>query len=262
MFELLETITLALLPAFLLLDFIVQRRRYEKARHWRLRGAVVTAAIFFFTVEVALMWANLFDDYHLLDSSGLGTIGGAVLAVFVYELVHYGYHRAAHRWNWLWRAGHQMHHSAESLDAFGAFYQHPIDAAMFTTWSALVFFPLLGVTPEAGVVGALFLTFNALFQHANVKTPRWLGYLIQRPESHAIHHGRGIHRDNYADLPVIDMLFGTFRNPTGEETEHQPVGFYKGASGRILDMLLFRDVNDPRLDTEERPALPVTANAT
>ena len=27
-----------------------------------------------------------------------------------------------------------MHHSAESLDTFGAYYLHPFDAAMFTGW--------------------------------------------------------------------------------------------------------------------------------
>lgn len=260
MIDLLETITVALIPAFLLLDLIVQHRSYEKTRHWRLRGAIVTAAIFFFTGEVALLWANLFGDYHLLDSSGLGTVGGALVGVLVYELVHYWYHRAAHKWDWLWRSGHQMHHSAESLDAFGAYYLHPIDAALFTTWSALVFFALLGLTPEAGVVAALFLTFNALFQHANLKTPYWLGYLIQRPESHAIHHGRGIHRYNYADLPVIDMLFGTFRNPQGEAANRQAVGFYEGASERVVEMLLFKDVANTPFKTVEHPTISVRAD--
>ena len=166
------------------------------------------------------------------------------MAVLVYEFIHYGYHRAAHEWNWLWRAGHQMHHSAESLDAFGAYYLHPFDAAMFTTWSSLVFFPLLGVTVEAAIVATLFLTFNAMFQHANLRTPTWLGYVIQRPESHNIHHGRGLHRYNYADLPVIDMLFGTFRN-AGSSIDLE-CGFYNGASSRIPDMLIGRDVSAPK----------------
>jgi hypothetical protein len=37
---------------------------------------------------------------------------------------------------------------------------------------------LLGLPVEAGVLGALFLTFNAMFQHMGMKTPRWLGYII------------------------------------------------------------------------------------
>lgn len=86
----------------------------------------------------------------------------------------------------------------------------------------------------------LATTFMAIFQHANIRTPRWLGYLVQRPESHTIHHGRGIHGFNYCDLPLFDMLFDTFRNPAGFETE---TGFYSGASSRVLDMLRFRDVS-------------------
>jgi sterol desaturase/sphingolipid hydroxylase (fatty acid hydroxylase superfamily) len=244
MIELLEPITLALIPGFLLLDFLIQRRHYDNTRHWRLRGALVTVAIFFFTGEVALFWGNLIGAAHLFDLSGLGA-WGAVAGVLVYEFFHYWYHRAAHGWNWLWRAGHQMHHSAESLDAFGAFYLHPLDAALFTTISSLVFFPLLGLSVEAGIIAALFLTFNAMFQHANLSTPHWLGYLIQRPESHNIHHGRGIHRYNYSDLALWDILFGTFRNP--RTLEDTTCGFYKGASGRLLEMLIGRDATTPRV---------------
>jgi sterol desaturase/sphingolipid hydroxylase (fatty acid hydroxylase superfamily) len=243
----------ALIPAFLLLDLVVQRRRYTKPRFWRIRGLVVTAAIFLFSGYVAVFWSSLLGDYHLLDLSGLGTFAGAAVGIVVYELLHYGYHRSAHHSDFLWRrVGHQMHHSAESLDAFGAFYQHPIDAAMFTTWSSLVFVPLLGLTLEATVLGALFLTFNAMFQHANIATPHWLGVLIQRPEMHNVHHARGIHRYNYADLPVIDMLFGTYRNP--RSTEALPCGFYNGASARIAAMLVGRDVSEPAAE-DEMPAI-------
>jgi len=96
------------------------------------------------------------------------------------------------------------------------------------------------------VITALFLTFNAMFQHANIRTPHWLGYLIQRPESHNIHHARGVHRYNYSDLPLWDMVFGTFRNP--RELMEIDCGFYKGASSRIVEMLLGRDVSKPRKD--------------
>jgi sterol desaturase/sphingolipid hydroxylase (fatty acid hydroxylase superfamily) len=140
-----------------------------------------------------------------------------------------------------------MHHSAESLDAFGAFYLHPLDAAMFTTGSSLIFIPLLGLPVESAILGALFLTFNAMFQHANIATPQWLGWFIQRPEQHNVHHQRGVHRYNYADLPVIDMLFGTFRNPA--QVDGVPCGFHDGASSRIPAMLIGKDV------TQAPPAL-------
>lgn len=184
--------------------------------------------------------------------SGLGVVGGAVVGIVVYELGHYWYHRTAHAHNWLWRLAHQMHHSAESLDAFGAYYLSPADVVIFTSIASLVFFPLLGLGPEAGAIGAVFLTFSAMSQHAGIRTPRWLGYGIQRPESHSVHHARGVHRFNYADLPIWDMVFGTFRNPAEFQEEQ---GFYKGASARIVDMLLFRDVSAPKTRDTEEPEL-------
>jgi sterol desaturase/sphingolipid hydroxylase (fatty acid hydroxylase superfamily) len=244
MYGYLELLTLALIPGFIALDLVYRSRRQTATRFWRLRATAVTVLAVLFTIEVAGFWGRVFGEAHLLDLTGLGTLGGAAVGILVYELVHYLYHRAVHRSNFLWRfAGHQMHHSAETLDAFGAYYIHPIDAALFTTWSSLVFFPLLGLTVEAGIVGALFLTFNAMFQHANIRTPQWLGYLIQRPESHAIHHARGVHPSNYSDLPLWDILFGTFRNPP--PAEGIEAGFYHGASLRVGEMLLGRNVTAP-----------------
>ena len=236
----LELLTLLCLPVFLLLDFVHRAQPFDPTRHWRARGFVVSAASFALATLIAGWWGTALEGVHLLDLSILGTWAGAAVGVFTYELLHYGYHRAAHRFDWLWRWGHQLHHSAESLDAFGAFYLSPLDNLIFTTLSSLVFFPLLGLPVEAGVVGAAFLTFNAVFQHANLRTPRWLGYLIQRPESHSLHHGRGVHGQNYADLPLIDMLFGTFCNPAEHRRE---VGFEHGASARLGDMLLGRNVS-------------------
>ena len=254
MIDIIEPLTLALIPGFLLLDFVIQKRRYDKTRHWRLRGVLVTTAIVLFSGEVALFWGNLFGDTHLFNLSGLG-LWGIIPGILVYEFFHYWYHRGAHDWNWLWRAGHQLHHSAESLDAFGANYLPPVDAAMFATVASLVLFPLLGLSLEAGLVTALFLTFNAMFQHANISTPHWLGYLIQRPESHNIHHGRGIHRYNYSDLPLWDMVFDTYRNP--RTLDDVTCGFYKGASSRLIDMLMGKDVSRPREGSQQRP--PVMA---
>jgi sterol desaturase/sphingolipid hydroxylase (fatty acid hydroxylase superfamily) len=238
--ELADYYSLLLLAPFLALELFWRARRYEAPRGWRVRALAVSLAVFGVSLAVGRLWGAVLPQGSLVEGAALGTWGGAAAGVLVYELMHYWYHRAAHEWNWLWRLGHQMHHSAESLDAFGAYYLHPLDAALFTTWAVLAFFPVLGLAPEAGALASAFLAFNAAFQHANIRTPRWLGYLIQRPESHGVHHGRGVHRYNYADLPLWDMLFGTFRNPAaGEKRE---AGFYLGASRRLGAMLAFRAV--------------------
>jgi len=236
-----ELIALLSIPAFLLLDLVVRHRKFRAPRFWRLQGLAVTVVTLAVSVAVTGFWARVFAGRSLLHLDGLGIWAGAVVGVLTYELVHYWYHRLAHRSNVLWRLGHQMHHAPESLDAWGANYLHPVDTFFFSTWVSLTFIPLLGLSADAAAVGVAFTTVNAMIQHANIRTPRWLGWFIQRPESHSVHHGR--HRSNYADLPLWDMVFGTFENPAAME---EKVGFYDGASRRVLDALLFRDVSRPR----------------
>jgi len=238
--DILSYMTIGLIPGLIVLDWAFRGRRHDSTKWWRLNATLVTIIIFYWAGYVAVFWSTLLADFHLFDLSGLGTWAGAAVGILVYEFGHYWYHRAAHDFDWLWRAGHQMHHSAESLDAFGAYFLHPLDALNFTTIASLVFFPLLGLSMEAGIVSGFFLTFNAMFQHLSIRTPRWLGYIIERPESHSVHHARGIHRYNYSDLPLWDIVFGTFRNPKDFQSEH---GFYDGASERIIEMIAFRDVS-------------------
>ena len=249
MVDLLGWFAMLVLPAFLVVDFVVRGRRYDAARGWRLRALAVSVAVFFVSMKVGELWGAWTGAFSLVDGSVLGTAGGALVGILVYELFHYGYHRLAHRWTFLWRAAHQMHHSPESHDAFGANYLHPLDAALFTTIASLTFFPLLGLSPEAGAIANAFLAFNAGFQHANIRTPRWLGYIVQRPESHVLHHARRVQDCNYADLPLWDMVFGTFRNPSRVDLA---VGFWRGASARVPSMLVGIDVT--QLPTPGAPA--------
>jgi sterol desaturase/sphingolipid hydroxylase (fatty acid hydroxylase superfamily) len=102
---------------------------------------------------------------------------------------------------------------------------------------------VVGLTAEATTVVLLTVTLLAILQHSNIRTPQWLGYLVQRPEAHSFHHERGVHARNYSDLPIFDILFGTFHNPREFASAN---GFYDGASARVVDMLLMRDVSTPR----------------
>jgi sterol desaturase/sphingolipid hydroxylase (fatty acid hydroxylase superfamily) len=160
----------------------------------------------------------------------------------LYELGMYVWHRSMHKNHRLWRVFHQMHHSAERLDTYGAFYFSPWDMIGFTLLGTVCFSLLLGVTPQSITAILLITNFLSMFQHANIKTPVWLGYIVQRPESHAVHHAKGVHAYNYSDLPLFDILFGTFRNP---EKYIPETGFYKGASKRMKEMLLCKEVDRP-----------------
>ena len=72
-----------------------------------------------------------------------------------------------------------------------------------------------------------------------IRTPRWIGYFLQCPEHHSIHHQLDLHKFNYGDITLWDRLFGTFR-----ETEDfaAKCGFADEQEKNLCDMLLFRDV--------------------
>jgi sterol desaturase/sphingolipid hydroxylase (fatty acid hydroxylase superfamily) len=149
-----------------------------------------------------------------------------------------------HHFHFLWRWLHQLHHSPQRVDIPGAVVFHPFDMLQNNLVSIAVTVFVLGLAPEAAAWTGLVAIFYGLFQHWNVHTPRWLGYVIQRPESHCVHHTRNLHAYNYSDFPPWDMLMGTFRNPASFEGE---AGFDDGATRRFGAMLIGRDVN-PALD--------------
>jgi hypothetical protein len=114
---------------------------------------------------------------------------------------------------------------------------------------------MLGLLPESAAISITICGVMELFYHWNVRTPRWLGYIVQRPESHCVHHERGVHNCNYADLPIWDILFGTFHNPTIFDRE---CGFDHDRECRIVEMLTFKDVNT-ELEPARTPLRPMVA---
>jgi sterol desaturase/sphingolipid hydroxylase (fatty acid hydroxylase superfamily) len=242
----LELIALLAIPGlfvtFIALERLWPARPMPKVSLWKMKGVLFFITTVMLSIFLSIVFLEALGAHPLLDLGWTGTVGGAVIAVLGINLVGYGWHRLMHNTPFLWRWFHQMHHSAERMDIYGAYYFHPLDVVGFAAVQTLVPFVLLGVSAEAGLIAGIVGTFTGLFQHANIKTPRWLGYIVQRPESHSVHHGRGIHAHNYSDLPVWDMLFGTFRNPEGFEAE---AGYWDGASKKIGSMLVGRDVATP-----------------
>lgn len=251
MLDILMWFGIGIIPVFLLLDTVQSTRKYKTPKFWKLRGIVITGFVVYLSMAIAGMWEGIFANYSMFDNSELSVPLGALLGIFVYEFGHYWYHRAVHASDFLFNLTHQIHHSAEGIDSYSAYYLHPMDVLAFTTISSLAFFPILGLSLEAGLYAAAFVGFNVMFQHVNIKTPHWIGYFIQRPESHCIHHERGLHAYNYADLPLIDMIFGTFRNPKADEA-YPKAGYYDGASLRMAEMLLFQDVTEPKQDKVDK----------
>lgn len=223
------------------LEALFPARRLPRSRGHLARGLVTLVTFFLVSSYLPYLVAPWLEPLRLADLSSLGTWPGALLVMLAYQAIGYAYHRTIHASDRLFRAVHQLHHSAERLDVPSAFLFGPLDMFGWTLVSTLAL-ALLGVTPGATVAFVLVGTFLSVFQHTNLKTPRWLGYIVQRPESHSYHHAQGIHRNNYADLPIFDLIFGTFVNPVSFA---DATGFYPGAAARVTDMLVGRDVTQP-----------------
>ena len=228
---------------FVLLLWVEARRparTFESMPRWRWIGAtffVLTLVIG--SVTPLFIPSAYLKSHSVLDLSGLG-LWGLPVGVLATTLFGYWLHRAEHRFAWLWRATHQLHHSPVRVDLLGAFYAHPLEVAVKVALSTLVGAFLLGLVPLVTAAVGLVTAALSMFQHWNIHTPRALGYFVQRPESHCLHHERDVHARNFGDLPLWDMVFGTFHNPQRFEGT---VGFDGSRSTRLVEMLLMRDVN-------------------
>lgn len=225
------------------MEHLKPARQFPAVPRWRLKCALVFmplgAAI---GMGIPFLFDPLVAGRALLPGHRLGVFWGALVGIVSSEFILYWVHRFHHKLAFLWCWIHQLHHSAERVDVYGAAYFHPFELLEGSIIGVFFFGYLLGLVPEAAGLAILWQVFAGVFQHGNIHTPRWLGYLIQRPEQHCLHHERGSHAFNFSNLPVFDLLFGTFRNPRVWSGD---AGFYSGASTRTLAMLAGRDVSTP-----------------
>jgi sterol desaturase/sphingolipid hydroxylase (fatty acid hydroxylase superfamily) len=135
-----------------------------------------------------------------------------ILAV---DFATYWIHRAFHQLPWLW-SFHAIHHSSLKMDWLAGSRIHPLDAVVTRGIAYLPVF-LLGFAPGALYAYLAFVSFHAVFIHANV---RWrfpyLRWLIATPEYHHWHHTsdeEGLDKNFAQALPLWDTVFGTAHQP-------------------------------------------------
>jgi sterol desaturase/sphingolipid hydroxylase (fatty acid hydroxylase superfamily) len=235
---------LTLLLAGALMAFAERRRpghELPAVEGWKGRALLLSGVQVGAAALGALLLGPWLRRYALLDAEGLGTLLGSVWGYAAITFVYYWWHRARHQVGLLWRTLHQVHHSPARLELLTTYYKHPLESISNVVFGALLMYVVLGLTPAQAALVTTACGLAEFFYHCNVRTPRWLRYLIQRPEAHRLHHELGVHAGNYADLPLWDLMFGTYRDPDAPVLEVR-CGFLPSQERRLREMLRFREV--------------------
>lgn len=225
----------------LVLERLVPGWRLPPVRGWWWRVLAINAVQLGIVLLAGVSWERWAQSATVLDlSASLSPWAGGLLAYFIATFVFYWWHRARHESDWLWVVFHQIHHSPQRLEVITSFYKHPIEMFVNSLLGSVLVYALLGLSPQAGAIYTLCTALGEFFYHANLRTPRWIGVVFQRPEMHRIHHEHGRHRNNYGDIVWWDMLFGTYENPVDWQGR---CGYDEAQEQRLGDMLMWRDVH-------------------
>lgn len=200
----------AVLLFFATLERLMPARRLPKSRHfyawWSGLGLIGLAWL-----KLMLAWWLAADIAPMLDLSGLHPVAAGCLLYIPYSLGNYWWHRAKHRVPWLWRVLHKLHHAPSHMESFVAFFRHPAEMLANTLYIVVLGKLIFGASAEALAVTLAIEGCLETFHHSNIHLPaswRWVGYLIQTPVMHLVHHEKGLHRFNYSPF-LWDTLFGT-----------------------------------------------------
>jgi len=225
---------------FLSLERCLPARELPHSNGWYARAVFINLCQIAITLAtnkiwVALSGASVFDLARLQMPLLEGFIGWLVGTFFFYW-----WHRLRHQ-KYFWEVFHQLHHSPARIEAITSFYKHPVEILADSALAAVVLYPLLGASLEGALWFNFFAATGELFYHSNLRPPAWTRYFIQTPQLHSIHHQLDVHHFNYADLPVWDRLFGTYRDT---ETFADRCGFPRDNERWLWRILMFRNVYD------------------
>jgi sterol desaturase/sphingolipid hydroxylase (fatty acid hydroxylase superfamily) len=235
------TLLIIIAAVMVLIEKLWPGQSLPTVRGWWLRIVLVNLVQLGLVILAGLTWDRWFAAISWLElSEWLGDVPAALIAYFISTFVYYWWHRLRHESSFFWKLCHQLHHSPRRIELLASFYKHPVEIFLNSVISAALVYALLGCSVKAAAIYTAITAVAEYFYHWNIRTPHWLGALIQRPESHRVHHQFKHHSQNYADLPLWDWMFGTLNNPKKSPAR---CGFTPRNESRVLEIIAFRDVH-------------------
>jgi len=140
-------------------------------------------------------------------------------AMFILDTYQYWVHRFMHTNKYLYKTVHSIHHQLLMPYAFGALYNHPVEAFFLDILSGAVTIVLSQMANDP-ILAAIFVTFSTLKtvdDHCGYNFP-WDPFQILFPNNcfyHDVHHNLAGIKSNYSQPYFVfwDRVMGTYINP-------------------------------------------------
>lgn len=228
--------------SLMVLERIIPDQKLPHVKGWWTRVIIINVLQLGIVILGSFTWDLWLKKVSLFSLSEYSNpITGGLIGYFIVTFVFYWWHRWRHDVNFLWLTFHQLHHSPQRIETITSFYKHPAEIICNSILIGAINFLILGLSVESAAYCILFSSIGEYVYHMNIKTPYWMGFIFQRPEMHRIHHERSTHYNNFSDLPIWDMLFGTFENPKERDMK---CGFKPERETKLIEMLTFKNVNN------------------
>lgn len=188
--------------------------QFQVPKHWNSYWLLIQCIAATWITILAWLWIQLPSAHHSIPA--LPSLDQVIPFYLLYSFINYWLHRLKHSQGWLWRYVHYLHHAPAHMETRMAFWRHPIEM-LFNGAILLILGKLIVPVSWEVLISALIIeAILESFHHSNIRTYpylRYLGFVIQLPEMHLLHHQHGLHRWNYSPISFWDVLFGTARYP-------------------------------------------------
>jgi len=216
--------TVTIFTVMMIWEIIFPRRKLNtnKIRRWSMNIFItlfnsILVKIIFPLLPVSLALLAQKNNWGIFNNIQLPYELVFILSIVFFDFIIYLQHVMFHSLPILWRL-HMMHHIDLDIDVTTALRFHPIEI-IISAIIKLAVIMIIGPPVLSVLVFEIILNGTAMFNHSNVKMPRWLDRIIRlvivTPDMHRIHHSVTIRETNSNfgfNLSWWDKLFGTYRS--------------------------------------------------
>ena len=230
------SIFFTILLAMLVLESCFPARKSKLTKRVRWLGnfslLIISSVIARLLVPIGVAGIALFatsQNIGIFNNVNLPSWLVITLSIVLLDLMIYWQHRVFHLVPILWRF-HKVHHADSHIDASTGLRFHPVEIVLSILLKGLAVL-ILGVPAIAVIIFEVALNGFALFNHANIRLPRWLEYplraILITQVLHRIHHSQIVEEtnSNYGfSVSWWDRLFGSYKSQAQKTDDDLDIG--------------------------------------